>query len=60
MSRSGLKKIAYFYHLPPQSSFRAVAPNIAIGFGTKYFVAIKERIESLYFKEEKKIGMFFK
>ena len=49
---SGLKKIAYFYH-PPQSSFRTVAPNIAIGLDTKYIVAIKKRIESLYFPEEK-------
>ena len=36
-----------------QSSFRVVAPNIAVGLGTKYFVAIKEWMESLYFPEEK-------
>ena len=48
LSKSGLKKlhISIIHH---QSSFRAVAPNIAIGLGTKYFVAIKEPIESLYF-----------
>ena len=52
MLSSGLKKL-HISIIRHQSSFRMVAPNIAIGLGTKYFVAIKERIESLYFPEEK-------
>ena len=43
------KKKLHISIIRHQSSFRAVAPNIAIGLGTKYFVAIKEPIESLYF-----------
>ena len=52
MLSSGLKKL----HIPiirHQLSFRMVAPNIVIGLATKYFVAIKKRIEGLYFPEEK-------
>ena len=47
------KKKLHISIIRHQSPFRAVAPNIAIGLGTKYFVAIKERIESLYFPKEK-------
>ena len=47
------KKKLHISIIRHQSSFRAVAPNIAIGLGTKYFVAIKEWMESLYFPEEK-------
>ena len=52
LSKLGLKKL-HFSIIHHQSCFRAVAPNIAIGMGTKYFVAIKEWTESLYFPEEK-------
>ena len=53
LSRSGLKKTLHISIIRHKSSFREVAPNIAIGLGTKYCVAIKERIESLYFLEGK-------
>ena len=47
------KKKLHISIIRHQSSFRAVAPNIAIGLCTKHFVAIKEWMESLYFPEKK-------
>ena len=48
------KNIFIIHHQSSFSlKFRAVAPYTAIGLGTKYFVAIKEWMESLYFPEEK-------
>ena len=40
-----IKKKLHISIICHQLSFRAVAPKIAIGLGTKYFVAIKARDE---------------